>query len=78
MLPGDTAGKKQRDFAGHEDPPILQANVPGWHGMACSLPPFLVQQHRPSRAAWPQIFHLHLQRRSDARERIAERGDQGR
>jgi paraquat-inducible protein B len=29
MLPGDAAGKKQRDFTGHEDPPILQANVPG-------------------------------------------------
>jgi paraquat-inducible protein B len=29
MMPGETAGKKQRDFVGHEDPPILQANVPG-------------------------------------------------
>jgi paraquat-inducible protein B len=29
MMPGETAGKKQQDFVGHEDPPILQANVPG-------------------------------------------------
>jgi paraquat-inducible protein B len=29
MLPGQTAGKKQREFVGHEDPPILQAHVPG-------------------------------------------------
>src|SRR6266436_2002376 len=29
MLPGQTAGKVQHNFVGHEDPPILQANVPG-------------------------------------------------
>ena len=29
MLPGSTAGKHQRKFVGREDPPILQANVPG-------------------------------------------------
>jgi paraquat-inducible protein B len=29
MVPGATPGKKQHDFVGHEDPPILQANVPG-------------------------------------------------
>jgi paraquat-inducible protein B len=29
MLPGATSGKKQHDFVGQEDPPILQANVPG-------------------------------------------------
>lgn len=29
MLPGPTAGKAQHEFAGLEDPPILQANVPG-------------------------------------------------
>jgi len=29
MLPGQTAGKPQRDFVGHEDPPVLEANVPG-------------------------------------------------
>src|SRR6266481_3571902 len=26
MLPGQTSGKKQHDFVGQEDPPILQAN----------------------------------------------------
>lgn len=29
MLPGQTAGKPQREFTGLEDPPVLQANVPG-------------------------------------------------
>src|SRR6266436_8650786 len=29
MLPGATSGKKQHVFVGQEDPPILQANVPG-------------------------------------------------
>jgi paraquat-inducible protein B len=29
MLPGQAGGKEQRKFIGHEDPPILQANVPG-------------------------------------------------
>jgi len=29
MVPGAAGGKAQRKFAGHEDPPILQANVPG-------------------------------------------------
>jgi paraquat-inducible protein B len=29
MLPAQTAGKTQHDFVGQEDPPILQANVPG-------------------------------------------------
>jgi paraquat-inducible protein B len=29
MLPGETAGKPQRTFVGHEDPPVLEANVPG-------------------------------------------------
>jgi paraquat-inducible protein B len=29
MLPGQAAGKKQKEFVGHEDPPILSANVPG-------------------------------------------------
>jgi paraquat-inducible protein B len=29
MLPARTGGKPQRDFVGHEDPPVLQANVPG-------------------------------------------------
>jgi paraquat-inducible protein B len=29
MLPSQTAGKTQQDFVGQEDPPILQANVPG-------------------------------------------------
>jgi paraquat-inducible protein B len=29
MLPGATAGKKQQEFVGSEDPPILQAHVPG-------------------------------------------------
>src|SRR5205823_4829471 len=29
MLLGQTAGQKQREFVGQEDPPILQANVPG-------------------------------------------------
>ena len=29
MLPGQTAGKSQREFTGREDPPVLQANVPG-------------------------------------------------
>ncbi|SRR6266404_312200 len=29
MLPSQTAGKTQHDFVGQEDPPILQANVPG-------------------------------------------------
>jgi paraquat-inducible protein B len=29
MLPGRAGGKEQRKFIGHEDPPILQANVPG-------------------------------------------------
>jgi paraquat-inducible protein B len=29
MLPGQTAGKLQREFVGYEDPPVLQTNVPG-------------------------------------------------
>ena len=29
MVPGEAGGKKQREFVGQEDPPILQANVPG-------------------------------------------------
>jgi paraquat-inducible protein B len=29
MLPGQSGGKPERDFVGHEDPPVLQANVPG-------------------------------------------------
>jgi len=29
MLPGQAEGKKQKEFVGHEDPPILSANVPG-------------------------------------------------
>jgi paraquat-inducible protein B len=29
MLPGETAGKPQREFVGHEDPPVLETNVPG-------------------------------------------------
>jgi paraquat-inducible protein B len=29
MLPGATAGKTQRVFTGREDPPVLQAHVPG-------------------------------------------------
>jgi paraquat-inducible protein B len=29
MVPGAAGGKAVRDFVGHEDPPILQANVPG-------------------------------------------------
>ena len=29
MLPGETSGKAQHEFVGREDPPILQANVPG-------------------------------------------------
>ena len=29
MLPGEVGGKAQHEFVGQEDPPILQANVPG-------------------------------------------------
>jgi paraquat-inducible protein B len=29
MLPGEAGGKTQHEFVGQEDPPILQANVPG-------------------------------------------------
>jgi paraquat-inducible protein B len=29
MLPSRVAGKPRRDFIGHEDPPVLEANVPG-------------------------------------------------
>ena len=29
MLPGPTSGKPLRQFVGHEDPPVLEANVPG-------------------------------------------------
>jgi paraquat-inducible protein B len=29
MLPGETPGKPQRSFVGHEDPPVLETNVPG-------------------------------------------------
>jgi paraquat-inducible protein B len=29
MLPGEAGGKAERNFVGQEDPPILQANVPG-------------------------------------------------
>ena len=29
MLPGQIAGKQQREFTGREDPPVLEANVPG-------------------------------------------------
>jgi paraquat-inducible protein B len=29
MMPGQAGGKAQHKFVGHEDPPILQANVPG-------------------------------------------------
>ena len=29
MMPAETAGKPQREFTGREDPPVLQANVPG-------------------------------------------------
>ena len=29
MMPGQAGSKAQRQFVGHEDPPILQANIPG-------------------------------------------------
>src|SRR5215469_10075191 len=29
MMPGQAGSKAQRKFVGHEDPPILQANIPG-------------------------------------------------
>ncbi|HEV3142787.1 MAG TPA: MlaD family protein, partial [Gemmataceae bacterium] len=29
LLPGQPAGKPQREFVGREDPPVLEANVPG-------------------------------------------------
>ena len=29
MMPGEAGGKAQHQFVGHEDPPILLANVPG-------------------------------------------------
>jgi paraquat-inducible protein B len=29
MMPGEAAGKAQHEFVGNEDPPILQANIPG-------------------------------------------------
>ncbi len=29
MLPGETAGKPQREFVGREDPPVLETDVPG-------------------------------------------------
>jgi paraquat-inducible protein B len=29
MLPGETAGKPQREFVGREEPPVLETNVPG-------------------------------------------------
>jgi paraquat-inducible protein B len=29
MLPGQSAGKRQREFTGREDPPVIEANVPG-------------------------------------------------
>ncbi len=29
MLPGQIAGKQQREFTGREDPPVIEANVPG-------------------------------------------------
>lgn len=29
LLPGPTPGKAQRDFVGREEPPVLEANVPG-------------------------------------------------
>ena len=29
LLPGETAGKPQREFVGREDPPVLGTNVPG-------------------------------------------------
>ncbi len=29
MLPGEAAGKPQREFVGREDPPVLETNVPG-------------------------------------------------
>jgi paraquat-inducible protein B len=29
LLPGQTSGKPQREFVGREDPPVLEANVPG-------------------------------------------------
>jgi paraquat-inducible protein B len=29
MLPGETTGKPQRSFVGHEDPPVLETNVAG-------------------------------------------------
>jgi paraquat-inducible protein B len=29
MMPGEAGGKAQQEFVGQEDPPILQANVPG-------------------------------------------------
>jgi paraquat-inducible protein B len=29
MLPGDATGERKRDFAGREDPPVLESNVPG-------------------------------------------------
>jgi paraquat-inducible protein B len=29
MMPGAAGGKEQRNFVGHEDPPILKANAPG-------------------------------------------------
>ncbi len=29
MLPGVVSGKPRREFVGHEDPPVLQVNVPG-------------------------------------------------
>ena len=29
MLPGESEGKPQRAFVGHEDPPVLETNIPG-------------------------------------------------
>ena len=29
MLPGQTEGKRQREFVGREEPPVLEASVPG-------------------------------------------------
>ena len=29
MLPAASGGKAQREFTGREDPPVLEANVPG-------------------------------------------------
>jgi paraquat-inducible protein B len=29
MLPGKTGGKREREFVGHEDPPVLEVNTPG-------------------------------------------------